>query len=106
MIVPLFAMPPRMMLAEWSLGLLIDLVLAILVVRGAMARSRPDRPRRRLGLVLLALLGGPATGLALAPLAVKLGEVSPLDVGYTYAVFIAVGCFAGLLAGAVQGLPA
>jgi uncharacterized protein YqgC (DUF456 family) len=60
------------------------------------AKSEQDR---RAGLGIAALLCGPLIGALLAGLAQALGGIHPMDVAYTYVVFIIVGSIAGFMVG-------
>jgi hypothetical protein len=74
-------------------------LLFVTVFVGGTARRyklRGERERRA-GLGVLALLGGPLTGLALAFLSMSFSPVNPLDVGYTYGLFTGLGATVGVI---------
>jgi len=53
--------------------------------------------RRHLQLSVVALVVGPLLGLTLAILDIWLGDVAPMDRGYTFGVFITIGTVAGMI---------
>ena len=77
-------------------------VLMAVVGLFVAATTRKDREReqdRRAGLGCAAILCGPLVGVFLAGLATHLGNVHPLDVRFTYTVFIGIGAVAGFITG-------
>ena len=68
--------------------------------RSAQAAKGDASPRDRVAsLGCLVLVCGPLLGLILAFVTCRAGDVNPLDVGYTYGVYVGVGSFVGLLGG-------
>ena len=102
MIGPLFAMPGYFSGPTFYVGTLVVLAVATLFVRATASAGR-ERDRRA-GLGLLAILGGPVAGAALAGLSQALGEVHPADIRYTYITFTSIGGIAGFIAGLIFAL--
>lgn len=97
MLDPLFAIWPPGLMETWIIGGLVVLGAVGLFVRATRVSGRERE--RRAGLGCLALVSGPLLGAALAWLTCTFGDVSPLDVGYTYGVFTIIGGIAGFLGG-------
>jgi MFS family permease len=83
----------------WVVFFTLPIVVACFFVRATTRKDRGKERDRRAGLGLVAILCGPLLGAILAGLATHLGDVHPLDVRYTYWVFISIGAIAGFLTG-------
>lgn len=81
-------------------GIAIGGFLMLYLVAGWMTRrarkggsARDDAP----ALGCATLIAGPAIGTGLAFIRCRFGGVNPLDVGFTYMVFVALGSFVGFM---------
>jgi hypothetical protein len=106
MVVPLFAMPPPLVILIWPTGFLLVLLIASRFVTATRTDGKRSEQNRRAALGLMAIFCGPLVGAFLAWLGNTLGDVHPADVGYTYCVFSVIGGIAGLLAGIAFGITA
>jgi hypothetical protein len=104
MVATLFAMPPPVVLLVWPIGFVLCLLIAGLFVNATRTRGKRREQDRRAGLGFMAILCGPPVGAILAWLCNTLGDVHPADVAHTYSLLIAIGSFAGFLAGLAFGI--
>jgi hypothetical protein len=102
--VSLFAMPPPQVVLVWPIGFLFVLVLAVLFAKATQTRGKRSEHNRRAGLGIMAIICGPVVGASLAWVTDALGGVHPADVGYSYAVFTAIGGIAGTLGAVAFGI--
>jgi hypothetical protein len=81
-------------------GFILVTVIGVVLTSSRSRTKGVDDRDRTAGLGCLSMVFGPLVGLALASLACEFGDVHPMDVGYTFAVFTAIGTLAGLIGGA------
>ena len=101
MVAPLFALPPPQALTAMRVGIVLVLLTIGIFVKVTASKKRGPRSERnrRAGLGLLAIICGPLAGAGLAALNHAFGDVHPMDITFTYYMFMLLGGLAGFITG-------